>query len=250
MIVLHDQERIGRRWSDVIFIGTNAVFLGVAAIFSNHAEDDLTSQWTVTAMCLLAKMNSAASFCVVYAHTVEIFPTSIRHYLYLILIKQQRGWYVITWVSLSPIQECGNGVYVVHMRHHRPLWPILCLAGADWQSHTLHRSVCSVTVQQPRRFLSARDTGSSITGNCDRGSRPWQRPKVFSAKGCAQNWAKPSPWNMRIKKPVVQTVNTMHLRFSFHPFLLVLNELKRHIMCLVIACLRFIWSYPHVFIFD
>ena len=84
MIVLHDQERIGRRWSDVIFIGTNAVFLGVAAIFSNHAEDDLTSQWTVTAMCLLAKMNSAASFCVVYAHTVEIFPTSIRHYLHLI----------------------------------------------------------------------------------------------------------------------------------------------------------------------
>ena len=72
---------MGRRWSEVLFIGSNAFFMAGAAAFSNHHEDDLGSQWTVTIMCLLAKMNSAASFCVIYTHTVEIFPTSIRNFL-------------------------------------------------------------------------------------------------------------------------------------------------------------------------
>ena len=79
----------------MIFLGTNAVFLGVAAIFSNHDEDDAVGQWTVTIMCLLAKMNSAASFCVVYIHTVEIFPTGIRN------VGMGFTWFVCDIIGLT-----------------------------------------------------------------------------------------------------------------------------------------------------
>ena len=46
---------------------------------ADHHQSDLTSQWSVSILCMIAKFNCTATFYFYYLQAIELFPTCIRN---------------------------------------------------------------------------------------------------------------------------------------------------------------------------
>jgi hypothetical protein len=46
---------------------------------ADHHKDDLTSQWSVSILCMVAKFNCTMAFYFYYLQAIEIFPTCVRN---------------------------------------------------------------------------------------------------------------------------------------------------------------------------
>lgn len=57
----------------------NAIVFAVTIPIANHHKDDLTSQWSVSILCMIAKFNCTMSFYFFYLQAIELFPTCVRN---------------------------------------------------------------------------------------------------------------------------------------------------------------------------
>ena len=55
------------------------MIFAITVSIANHHETDLTSQWSVSILCMIAKFNCTASFYFYYLQAIEIFPTCVRN---------------------------------------------------------------------------------------------------------------------------------------------------------------------------
>ena len=73
------QDRFGRRWSHTLTLFFNAIVFAIIVSIANHHENDLTSQWSVSILCMIAKFNCTMSFYFFYLQSIELFPTCVRN---------------------------------------------------------------------------------------------------------------------------------------------------------------------------
>ena len=73
------QDRFGRRWSHTFTLCFNSIVFAIIVSIADHHEDDLTSQWSVSILCMIAKFNCTMSFYFFYLQAIELFPTCVRN---------------------------------------------------------------------------------------------------------------------------------------------------------------------------